>query len=154
MPTMISLLRGVNLGGHHKIKMDELRALYQFLKLRDPQTYVQSGNVIFRTEEKDQARLSKRIEQAIEKKFGFHSDVILRRESELREVVAQNPFAGRSGIELNKLTVTFFAEDLSKETCAEILRIKCNPEEIKLRRRELYIYFADGIGRSKLTPIL
>ena len=154
MPIMISLLRGVNLGGYHKIKMDDLRALYESLKLRDPQTYAQSGNVVFRTNETDQARLSKRIEQGIEKKFGFHSDVILRTDAKLREVIAQNPFARRPGIEPNKLTVTFFAQDLRKETCAQILGIKCNPEEIKLRRHEFYVYFAGGIGGSKLTPVL
>ena len=47
MPVVISLLRAVNVGGHNKIKMDALRALYASLKLREPQTYVQSGNVIF-----------------------------------------------------------------------------------------------------------
>jgi len=55
-----SMLRGVNVGGHNKIKMDALRALYGALKLRDAQTYVQSGNVIFRSEERDIARLAKR----------------------------------------------------------------------------------------------
>jgi len=43
------MLRGVNVGAHNRIKMDDLRALYKSLKLEDPQTYVQSGNVIFRT---------------------------------------------------------------------------------------------------------
>jgi len=52
MPVLISMLRGVNLGPHNRIKMDELRALYESIKLEDPRTYVQSGNVIFRTKEK------------------------------------------------------------------------------------------------------
>ena len=49
MPVLISMLRGVNVGGHNKIKMAALRALYESLKFEDPRTYVQSGNVIFRT---------------------------------------------------------------------------------------------------------
>jgi len=49
MAVIISMLRGVNVGGHNKIKMEALRALYESMKLRDAQTYVQSGNVIFRT---------------------------------------------------------------------------------------------------------
>ena len=53
MPVLISMLRGVNVGGHNKIRMDDLRALYESLKLEDPRTYVQSGNVIFRTKEKN-----------------------------------------------------------------------------------------------------
>ena len=71
MAVIISMLRGVNVGGHNKIKMDALRELYQSLKLRDAQTYVQSGNVIFRTDERDISRLAKRIEAGIERKFGF-----------------------------------------------------------------------------------
>src|SRR5882757_5280289 len=66
MTVIISMLRGVNVGGHNKIKMDALRALYGALKLRDAQTYVQSGNVIFRSEERDIARLAKRIEDGNE----------------------------------------------------------------------------------------
>jgi uncharacterized protein (DUF1697 family) len=56
MPVMISMLRGVNIGGHHKIKMEELKALYQRLNLRDVGTHIQSGKVIFRTAESDGAR--------------------------------------------------------------------------------------------------
>ena len=154
MAVVISLLRGVNVGGHHKIEMDELRALYESLRLGEPQSYVQSGNVVFRTQERDHTRLSKRIEDAVERKFGFQAHVVLRTESELRSVIEKNPFAGRAGIEPAKLTVTFFAEELPPDTRAGIRRIEADPEEIKLGRRELYVYFPAGMGRSKLTPIL
>ena len=69
MKVIVSLLRGINLGGHHKIKMEELRALYATLGLRDVQSYVQSGNVVFRTDERNLSPLAKRIEQAIEKRW-------------------------------------------------------------------------------------
>jgi uncharacterized protein (DUF1697 family) len=153
MPIMIALLRGINLAGHHRIKMEELRALCQSLKLRDPQTYVQSGNVVFRTDEKDPIRLAKRIEDAIEKKFGFHADVVLRTTAELK-AIARSPFATRKDLEPAKLHVTFLACDLAKEKCDQILRIKAGPEELKLGKRELYIYYPDGMGKSKLTPAL
>src|SRR5436190_1569387 len=107
MAVIISMLRAVNVGGHNKIKMDTLMALYESLKLRDAQTYVQSGNVIFRTDERDMARLAKRIEDGIERKFGFRPDVILRTVAEMRDVVARNPFAKRRGIEPAKLLVSF-----------------------------------------------
>src|SRR5260370_26574751 len=58
MAVIISMLRGVNVGGHNKMKMDALRALYESLKLRDAQTYVQSGNVIFRTDERSEEHTS------------------------------------------------------------------------------------------------
>ncbi len=150
MTVIISMLRGVNVGGHNKIKMEALRALYESLKLRDPQTYVQSGNVIFRTEERDLGRLTKRIQDGIEKKFGFRPEVILRTASELRDVIARNPFAKRRGIEPGKLLVTFLASDPGAEAREKVLGIKADPEELQIESREVYIYFPNGMGRSKL----
>src|SRR5436190_12120220 len=93
---IISMLRGVNLASHNRMKMDALRALYESLGLRDPQTYVQSGNVVFRTREQNLLALAARIEKAIEKTFDIRSGVFLRTTAEMRDVVARNPFAGRT----------------------------------------------------------
>src|SRR5580704_18649385 len=103
MPAMVCMLRGVNVGGHNKIKMDELRCLCESLGLRNPQTYVQSGNVVFTTGERNLARLAARIETAIEQKLGFRPSVVLRTTAELRDVIARNPFAGRRDIEPGRL---------------------------------------------------
>jgi uncharacterized protein (DUF1697 family) len=154
MTAIISLLRGVNIGGHHKIKMDALRALCKSLGLQDAQTYGQSGNVVFRNKERDLARLAKRIEDAIEHKFGFRPDVILRTASEMRDVAARNPFAQRREMDPSKLAVTFLAKDPGAEVRDAILALKPNPEEVRMDGRELYIYFPDGMGRSKLVPKL
>ncbi len=151
MTVIISMLRGVNVGGHNKIKMDALRALYESLKLRDAQTYVQSGNVIFRTDERDLARLAKRIEDGIERKYGFRPDVILRTAAEMKDLIARNPFAKRRGIEPSKLLVSFLASDPGEEAREKVRLTKCDPEELRIERRELYIYFPNGIGRSKLS---
>src|ERR1700722_2659503 len=99
MSVIISLLRGVNVGGHNMIKMDALRSLYESLGLRKVETFIQSGNVIFTTQARDRTALTKRIEEAIEQKFGFHSDVILRTAAELRDALARNPFAERLDID-------------------------------------------------------
>jgi len=149
MTTVISLLRGVNVGGH-QIKMDALRALYESLGLKNPQTYVQSGNVVFRTKERDLARLAERIEKAIEKKFGFRPAVILRTSSDLREVIERNPFAKRSGIHPGKLLVAFFNEEPGQDDCGLLQRTKAEGEEIRANGREFYLYLPNGAGRSKL----
>src|SRR5271167_1620299 len=154
MTTMISLLRGVNVGGHNMIKMDALRALCESLGHRNVQTYVQSGNVVFQTSERDTAKLAARIEGAIEKKHGFRPDVILRTASEMRQMIARNPFANRDGIEPNKLAVMFLARELESEARAAVLGIKPDPEELHLKGRELFIYFPNGMGRSKLPAVL
>src|ERR1700693_2175241 len=95
MPVLISMLRGVNVGGHNKIKMDDLRAAYESLKFEDPRTYVQSGNVIFRTKEKNSAALAKKIQNAIERTFKCSPEVILRTTDELRKAITASPFANR-----------------------------------------------------------
>ena len=66
MTVMIAMLRGVNLGSRNRIKMDALRAVCESLDLQDAQTYVQSGNVVFRTDKRDLTRLAKQLENGIE----------------------------------------------------------------------------------------
>jgi uncharacterized protein (DUF1697 family) len=155
MAVIIAMLRGVNVGGHNKIKMDALRALCESLKLRDACTHVQSGNVVFRTEERDLAVLTKRLENGIERRFGFRPAVIVRTSSELREVIARNPFATRRGIDPRKLLVTFLASDPGPEAREMVLSIKADPEELRIEGRELYIYFPNGMARPKLSwPVI
>lgn len=154
MTVVICMLRGVNLGGHNRIGMDALREICLSLKLRSPQTYIQSGNVVFGTAERDPGKLVPRIESCIEKQLGFRPSVILRTASEMREVVARNPFATRPGLDPSKLNVSFLAEAPSAEIRDRLLAITVGPEELRHSGRELYIYFPDGMGRSKLPPAL
>jgi len=151
MGVIVSMLRGVNLGPHRRIKMDALREVYELLGLKDVQTYVQSGNVVFRSSGRDLPKLAKRIEAAFEKKFGFRSDVILRTAAEMRDIIARNPFATRSGIEPNRYLVTFLAADPGQELRAKVLAIKADPEELHFDGREMYIYFPNGLARPKLS---
>lgn len=144
------MLRGVNLGPHNRIKMEELRALYQSLKLLDPRTYVQSGNVIFRTKEKNSPQLAKKIQSAIQKKLGCCPDVILRTADEMREAVAANPFPREVEREPGKVLVTFLAAEPRRGAESNLAKFKDLPEKLHLKGRELYIYFPNGAGRSKL----
>jgi uncharacterized protein (DUF1697 family) len=150
MAVVISLLRGINVGGNNMIRMEALRGIYQGLGLRDIQTHLQSGNVICRAPRPDLERLSSRIEDAIEKAVGFRPAVILRTPAELREAIARNPFAAREGIHPGKLLVTFLAADPGAEAHARLLAIPPAPEEMHLTGRELYIYFPNGMGRPTL----
>ena len=150
MPVLIALLRAVNVGSHNKVKMDALRTLCTSLKFKDVQTYVQSGNVVFRTKEEDLIRVSARMEKAIEGSFGCRPNVIVRTPSEFRDVIVRNPFAARDGMEPSKLLVMFLATDPAAEARQKILQMKTDPEELQLYSRELFIYFPEGMGRSKL----
>jgi uncharacterized protein (DUF1697 family) len=154
MAVVVSMLRGINVGGNNLIKMDALQAIYESLKLEEPRTYVQSGNIVFRTRERDLEALAKRIGGAIERSHGFCPGVILRSSAELRRVIAGNPFAGRSGLEAGKLIVTFLAVDPGAEGRDRIAAIQTGSEELRLEGRELYAYFPEGMGRSKVVPAI
>jgi uncharacterized protein (DUF1697 family) len=153
MTVVISMLRAVNLAAHNRIKMDELRAVYESLKLKSPRTYVQSGNVVFGAPERELPRLPVLIQKAIRERFGFGPEVILRTAAEMRDVVTRNPFAGRSHIEPGKLLVTFLASDPGPEAGRKLQAIKVSPEELHLNGREMYIYYPNGMGRSKLPAV-
>jgi len=154
MAVAISMLRGVNVGGHNCIKMQSLRAMYESLGLRDAQTYVQSGNVVFRTTARDLVQLAKRIEAKIEQTYSFRPTVIVRSPIELREAIQRNPFAARLGIDPSRLLITFLATDPSPEAREKMLGIQADPEELRIDGREVYAYFPNGIGRAKLSPAL
>ena len=151
---LISMLRGVNLGPHRRMRMEPLRAMYESIGFLEPQTCLQSGNVIFKTKEKDLAKVAAKIEKAIERDCGFHSDVVLRTAADLQKVIAKNPFASRADIHPGKLLVTFLVGDPDREAVGRISAIKAEAEELHLLGRELYVYFRDGAGRSKLTPAI
>lgn len=151
MPVLIALLRGVNIGGHHKIKMDVLRCLCESLGFQNVQTHLQSGNVIFRACERNLAKVSERIQSAIEHKVAFRPDVLLRSIPELRDVVARNPFAKRPGLEPSKLAVTFFAEAPSRKARENVLKLKADPEDMRVDGREMYTYFPNGMARPTIS---
>jgi uncharacterized protein (DUF1697 family) len=151
MPAVVSMLRGVNVGGHNQIKMEDLRALCETLGLRDVQTYIQSGNVVFRAKERDLAHLAERIADAIEERRGFRPGVVVRTSAELRAAVDRNPFPAQAAADPGRLVAIFLSAGPDPDALAKTLRINVGPEIIRFDGRELYIYFPNGQGRSKLT---
>jgi uncharacterized protein (DUF1697 family) len=151
MPVYISMVRGINVGGHNKIKMEELRALHESLGHKAAQSYIQSGNIVFKTKQLNQGQLTKQICDGLHKKFGFRPAVILRTTSELREVIANNPFAGRKNIDPRRLLVTFLAGEPKTPERERLLSLQIAPEELRVIGRELFVYFPDGMARPKFS---
>ena len=146
MAVYLSMLRGINLG-KRRVNMDDLRALYESLGLTEAQTYVQSGNVVFKSKLKDERKLAALIEKGIEHRYGFTSDVVLRSADELEAVVAANPFAKGNDIHPGKLLVWFVREAPSAATRKAVLAVPSDPEELRLGEREIYCYFPNGQAR-------
>lgn len=151
MSIVISLLRGINVGGNHKIRMEALRAIYESAGAGAPETYIQSGNVVLSTRERNLDKLARGIEDEIERTAGFRPPVVMRTLDQMREVVARNPFAGRQpDLDPAKLLVTFLAAEPTAEARRAASLIEVKPEEMHIAGRETFIYFPNGLGKSKL----
>lgn len=151
MAVLVSLLRSVNVGGAGRLSMEALRELYTSMKLQDVQSFIQTGNVLFRTSAKDLSKLARRLEQEIEKKFAFRTAVILRTPADLRDIVTRNPFSNRDGIEPSKLLVVFLESAPDPDTSEKLRAIPMDPEELQIVGRELFIYFPNGMARPSFS---
>lgn len=154
MAVFISMLRAINVGGHNKIKMDALRALYQSLGLKGVQSHLQSGNVIFSSQHSNSSRLAATIEEGIETAFGFRPRIILRTLPELKAAIARNPFTDGKERDPARLLVMFLLEAPSQEAKQLLQQLDTAPEELHITGPEVYLYYPAGAGQSKLTGAL
>src|SRR5215211_7651545 len=130
MKTYISMLRGINVSGQKKIQMTDLKVLYESLKFKDVTTYIQSGNIIFKTSEKiSDENLALKIERAIYKKYNFNVPVIIRSVEEMESTISTNPFLREQGINIEKLHVTFLAENPQKTNVESIKHVDYSPNK-------------------------
>jgi uncharacterized protein (DUF1697 family) len=144
------MLRAVNVGGHSRIKMDALKETYLAVGLRDVQTLLQSGNVVFSSGLKDRAALAKRIMQEIERRFDLSVEVVIRTLDEVRVIVERGPVLSPRA-DMSKLLVMFLAGVPDAQGAATLLKQHKGPEMVEVRGPEVYLYYPDGVGRSKLT---
>jgi|SRR5688572_4363452 len=153
MTVYVSMLRAVNVGGTSRIKMDDLRKVYESLGLADVRTLLQSGNVLFRSGLSDRERLVKRIMQEIERQLELTVEVILRTLAEVASIVERGPVLSARA-DPGKLVVMFLSSVPDAAAQAALLKwhkSKELKEMVELRGPEIYLYYPDGIGRSKLT---
>jgi len=153
MTVYVSMLRAVNVGGSGLIKMDALREVYESLGLADVRTLLQSGNVVFRSGLTDRRKLVKRITQEIERRFDLQVEVILRTLAELASIVDRGPLLA-PGADKSKLLVMFLSAvpgAPAQEALMKWHKSKQLKELLEIRGPEIYLYYPDGVGRSKLT---
>ncbi len=149
----VALLRGINVGGHRRVPMADLRALADGLGHRDVRTYVQSGNLVSTVPERPEADAVAELEGAIEAAFGFGVPVVVRTRAELAAVVAADPL-GELGPEPKHHHVLFLAEAPDPERVRELELADHAPDTFVLRGREVFLSTPDGIHDSKLARAL
>ncbi|MFC8867138.1 DUF1697 domain-containing protein [Streptomyces sp. NPDC057148] len=154
MTTMYAaLLRGVNVGGAKKLPMAELRALLEELGHDAVRTHLQSGQAVFASGHGDEESLAAELTRAIEKRFGFPVDVIVRDHAYLKAVAEACPFPA-ADLEPKQLHVTYFSAPVDEERFAPVDRPAFEPEDFRLGDRALYLYAPSGLGRSELAEAL
>jgi uncharacterized protein (DUF1697 family) len=143
------MLRGVNVGGHGRLKMAAVKDAYLAIGLGNVLTLLQSGNVVFTSRATDRRALAKRIMQEIERRFDLQVEVLIRTLEELRMLVERGPTSARA--DPSKLLVMFLSRVPDARAQAALLKEHKGPEMIEIRGPEVYLYYPEGVGRSKLT---
>ncbi len=143
----VAFLRGINVGGKNKIKMETLRDVFSSLDFSNVKTYINSGNVIFETAKSDDRTLAAKIETAIEKEFDLKIKVIVRTLAEIEEIVKNNPFDGQ--FENDKdLHVFFLDEKMPAEKCELLLSNNSENEKFAVQDREIFCLLRVGVLES------
>jgi uncharacterized protein (DUF1697 family) len=150
MTTYISMLRGINVTGSKKVLMAELKLLYEGIGLKDVSTYIQSGNVLFRTTRKENIEtLQTRISEVIKQHYEYDVPVIIRTVEEMEQVIENNPYI--KAYENDKLYVTFLTEAPSKDYIKQLNSIEQGADKFELIDREIFLYVPEGYGKTKLS---
>ena len=150
MKTYVALFRGLNVGGSGILPMKELVFLLENIGLRNVETYIQSGNAIFESEEEDGSLLSSRITAAIKESHGFEPYVLLLRPEDMENVVESNPFPEAES-EPKTLHVHFLVSMPEHPDLEALDGIKGERERYVLKDGVFYLHAPDGLGRSKLA---
>lgn len=151
MALQVALLRGINVGGHNKIAMADLRKLAESLGLANPQTLLQSGNLVFDGGRRSPAALEKLLETETEKKLGVAVDYVVRSADEWQSIIAANPFPKEAKADPSHLVVMCMKTAPKPADVKALQAVIKGPEVVRAAGRELYAWYPAGIGTSKLT---
>jgi uncharacterized protein (DUF1697 family) len=147
--TYVAMLRGVNVSGRNALPMDDLRALVAEAGGTDVQTYIQSGNAVFRSR-RSPSVLIRSLESGLESVLGATVPVLLRTKEELDGVIKANPFV-RRGEDVGSLHVTFLGAAPEPATAAAVVQPRGDDDEFQVVGREVYLFCPHGYGNTKLT---
>ena len=146
-----ALLRGINVGGNKKVPMADLRAMTAKLGFDDPKTLLQSGNLVFSAKSQPMAKLEVLFEDATKKHIGVECSYLLRSADEWAKIVAANPFKKEAKSDPAHLAVTFCREAPDAAALKAMRAEARGEEDFKVVGRELFVWYPDGMGTSRLA---
>lgn len=146
----VALLRGINVGGKHKVPMKELAEVFTRSDCADVKTYIQSGNVVFTAPSTAIKGIASELAEKIQGRFGFPVPVVVRSQEQLGKVVRSNPFL-KAGKPETTLHVMFLADEPSAAAVKSLDPKRSAPDEFRVMGSEIYLHTPNGFGNSKLT---
>ncbi len=147
--TYIALLRGINVSGQKKIKMAELRAVLEDSGLQNVQTYIQSGNIVFESDNADREKLQQIIATAIRQHFGFNVPTLVMQKKSIRQILKVNPFANEG--EESKLYYVLLKSPPEKELVQQFEQLHFDYEDSHITDNCVYLLCKNGYGKAKLN---
>jgi len=154
MNTCIALLRGINVSGQNSVKMDDLTAIFRELDFTDIRTYIQSGNVIFKSTQTSCDELEKMISERILLKLGMNVKTFVFDEKSFEGIIGKNPFIADKTKEQAFLHITFLSDRPDKLLIESLQSFKLPEEEFLINNRAIYLYCPKGYGKTKLNNTL
>lgn len=151
MPKFIALLRAVNVGGRNRLTMADLRTLFETLGLESVQTILQSGNVVFRSDSRAPRKLERTLAEGARTELGLATDFFVRSAAEWDRLVGENPFAREATEAPSKLVALVLNRAPSSADVQALESSIRGRERVRAHGKHAYIYYPEGIGRSKLT---
>ena len=152
MTNYIALLRGINVSGHNKIKMADLKQLFLGLNFQNIRTYIQSGNVLFQSKEKSKTKIAVTISEAIKNKFGYDIKIVVITKNDIKTVFSSNPFLKNRTPDITKLCVTFLSNNPNTDGLDQLEEIANKSEdEFKINGKFVYLHCPSSFAKTKLT---
>ena len=145
----IVLLRGINLGPRNRVAMPKLREALNDSGFEDARTYLQSGNVLLRSDV-PAAALADQVAELIAAEFGLELEIVVRTRDELAEVIRRNPL-GEVAVNPKRYQVTFLEREPDPQVMEKLERVRAAPERLEMIGREIYAWHPEGVARSKLA---
>ena len=146
----LALFRGINVSGHNMIKMDALKKMLENMGFQNIETYIQSGNIFFDSEEENAASVGFKIKQEISKVFGYDVPVIMISKTDLELCFKNNPYLKEKECDIKKLYVAFISKELTAAAINDLKISNFKPDEAAIDSNRIYIKYAIGAGKTNL----
>ena len=151
MNTYIALLRGINVGGHKKIKMAELKEHLKTLNFEQVSTYIQSGNIVFNSPNDSIHDLEEQIHEMILEQYGFDVPVIIKTAKELKHVIDHHPYIDHPSYDIDRTYITYLNKAPDPSLIKQLAATDFSPEEYVIDQANIHFYSPKGYGKAKMN---